>query len=410
MAFLAGSGWLSAQSHPSHQISNGEITATVYLPDAKNGFYKTTRFDWSGAIASLKYKGHEYYGHWFSKITDIYDFGYEGPNKDVLSADFTAMVGPAEEFGVIGYNDVPIGGRFIKPGIGALTCDEGTYNHSRTYAIGNPGTWNVKQEKDAVTFTHTLTEPSIGFGYVYAKTVKLTPGKPQMTIAHSWKNTGTKAVSTNVYDHNFTMIDKSPTGPDIEITVPWQMTRAVRGGGPGRAGAPGAAAPAAAGAPAAAPAAASARQGGAAVTPGNCGSGAAAGRGAGVGGRQGGTPVDPYAALAAGQTMGTQCGQAVMQQIAGPQGNKLVYNKVLEGSECYQTSFTGFTNDVKDYDVRIENKKTGAGVRITADRPMTRFGYWSIRTVVAPEPYIDINVEPGKEFTWTYTYDYYTTK
>ena len=90
---------LSAQNHPSHQITNGEIIATVYLPDAKNGFYTTTRFDWSGAIGSLKYKGHEYYGIWWSKITDIYDFGYEGPNKDVISADFTAMVGPAEEFG-----------------------------------------------------------------------------------------------------------------------------------------------------------------------------------------------------------------------------------------------------------------------------------------------------------------------
>ena len=55
-------------------------------------------------------------------------------------------------------------------------------------------------------------------------------------------------------------------------------------------------------------------------------------------------------------------------------------------------------------------KKTGAGVRITGDRPLTRFGYWSIRTVVAPEPYIDLNIEPGQQFTWTSTFDYYTTK
>jgi len=95
-------GALSAQNFPSHQITNGQISAKVYLPDAKNGFYRTTRFDWSGAIASLEYKGHNYYGQWFSKITDIYDFGYEGPGKDVISADFTAMVGPAEEFGAIG--------------------------------------------------------------------------------------------------------------------------------------------------------------------------------------------------------------------------------------------------------------------------------------------------------------------
>ena len=362
-------GLVSAQSHPSHQMTNGEITATVYLPDAKHGFYTTTRFDWSGAIGSLKYKGHDYYGIWFSKITDIYDFGYEGPGKDVLSADFTAMVGPAEEFGALGYDDVPAGGLFVKPGIGVLKRDEMNYNHSRPYVIANGGKWDVKTSRDAVEFTHTLSESSIGFGYVYTKVLKLTPGKPQMTIAHVLKNTGSKAIVTNVYNHNFTTIDKQATGPDIEITVPWSMTRAPGRGGRGPQGA-------APGAPA----------------------------------RQGPPPVNPYAALAAGERMGTQCAQEQMRSLASPQGNKIVYAKVLEGSECYQAGFTGFGADTKDNDIRIENKKVGAGVHITGDRPLTRLGYWSIRTVVAPEPYIDLNVDPGQQFSWTYTYDYYTTK
>ena len=364
---------LLAQAHPSHQIANGDITATVYLPDAKNGFYTTTRFDWSGAIASLEYKGHEYYGTWFSKVTAIYDFGYEGPSKDVISADFTAMVGPAEEFGALGYNDVPAGGLFVKPGVGALKRDEMNYNHSRPYVIANGGKWDVKTSRDAVEFTHTLSEPSIDFGYVYTKVVRLTPGQPQMTIAHVMKNTGSKPIVTNVYNHNFTTIDKQPTGPDIEITVPWQMTRAAgRGRGPST--------PLGAGRQGAAPA------------------------------RQGQPPADPYAPLAAGERMGTQCGHPRMQTLAGPQGNKLVYSKVLEGSECYQASFIGFGAEPKDNDIRIENKRTGAGVRITGDRPLTRFGYWSIRTVVAPEPYIDLNIAPGQQFAWTYTYDYYTSR
>lgn len=380
-ALVLAVGVVSAQNYPSHQITNGEITATVYLPDAKSGFYKTTRFDWSGAVGSLKYKGHDYYGIWWSKITDIYDFGYEGPNKDVISADFTAMVGPAEEFGALGYNDVPPGGLFVKPGVGVLKRDEANYNHSLPYAIANGGKWDVKRSRDAVEFTHTLNEPSINFGYVYTKIVRLTPGKPQMTISHVMKNTGTKPIATNVYNHNFTTIDKQTTGPDIEVTVPWQMTRAARGGGAGRGAAGGT--PPAAGAPAPS-------------TP--------------LGtGRQGPPPVDPSAPLAAGQRIGSQCGQAQMQSLAGPQGNKLVYSKVLEGAECYSASFTGFGAEAKDNDIRIENKKTGAGVHITGDRPLTRFGYWSIRTNVSPEPYIDLNIEPGQQFAWTYTYDYYTT-
>jgi hypothetical protein len=358
-------GLVSAQGYPSHQLTNGEITATIYLPDARKGFYTTTRFDWSGAIASLKYKGHEYYGHWFSKIADIYDFGYEGPNKDVISADFTAMVGPAEEFGALGYNDVPAGGLFVKPGVGVLKRDETNYNHSRPYVIANGGKWDVKTSRDAAEFTHTLTEPSINFGYVYTKVVRLTPGKPQMTISHVMRNTGSKPIVTNVYNHNFTTIDKQTTGPAIEITVPWEMTRAAGRGGAGRQGAPAAA-----------------------TQP----------------------PPDPYKPLAAGERMGTQCSQPQMRSLAEPQGNKLVYKKVLEGSECFPANFTGFGPDAKDNDIRIENRKTGAGVHIKGDRPLTRLGYWSIRTVVAPEPYIDLNIEPGQQFAWTYTYDYYTTK
>ena len=88
----------------------------------------------------------------------------------------------------------------------------------------------------------------------------------------------------------------------------------------------------------------------------------------------------------------------------------IVYTKALEGVECFQTSFTGFSPAVSDHEIRIASTKVGAGVRITGDRPMARFGYWSIRTVLAPEPYVDINIEPGKEFTWKWTYDYFVTK
>ena len=40
-------------------------------------------------------------------------------------------------------------------------------------------------------------------GYVHTKVVRLTPGKPQMTIAHFMRNTDSKPIATNVYNHNF---------------------------------------------------------------------------------------------------------------------------------------------------------------------------------------------------------------
>jgi hypothetical protein len=365
----------SAQTYPSHVIKNGEITARVYLPDATSGFYKTTRFDWSGMIGSLEYKGHNYYGTWWTKITDIYDFGYE-PNDDVISAEFTAGVGPAEEFGAIGYNDAKPGGLFVKPGIGALRRpDDSGYNHSRPYEIANGGRWDVKRNADSVEFTHTLSEPSIDFGYAYTKIIRLAKDKAQMTIEHVLKNTGGKPIVTNVYDHNFTTLDRQPPGPDFEISFPFALQRIQRGARPGGA-APGGAAEPSRGAPA----------------PPAAGAAAQAPRG---------NPNPPN---------GSRCGQPQMQLLANPEGNKLVYTKALEGVECFQTSFTGFSANVSDHEIRIENRKVGAGVRITGDRPMSRFGYWSIKTVLAPEPYVDINVEPGQQFTWKWTYDYFATK
>jgi len=94
---LATSAYCIAQDYPSAEISNGQIRAKVYLPDARNGFYRSTRFDWSGAIGSFEYQGHNYYGPWFASTDPkVWDLTTETP--EVISAPFTAMVGPAEEF------------------------------------------------------------------------------------------------------------------------------------------------------------------------------------------------------------------------------------------------------------------------------------------------------------------------
>jgi len=42
------------------------------------------------------------------------------------------------------------------------------------------------------------------------------------------------------------------------------------------------------------------------------------------------------------------------------------------------------------------------------DRPLSRLALWSIRTVLALEPFLALNIEPGAEYTWEYTYRYYT--
>jgi hypothetical protein len=57
VGMAAGGG---APDHPQAEISNGQIRAKLYLPDASKGFYRGTRFDWAGVVSSLEYKGHNY--------------------------------------------------------------------------------------------------------------------------------------------------------------------------------------------------------------------------------------------------------------------------------------------------------------------------------------------------------------
>ena len=70
----------------------------------------------------------------------------------------------------------------------------------------------------------------------------------------------------------------------------------------------------------------------------------------------------------------------------------------------------GFGESAKDAAIVIKNTKAGAGLRISGDRPLVRSLLWSIRTALAIEPYIGIDVQPAREFSWKNTFDYYTTK
>src|SRR5215469_9538418 len=64
---------------PQVEISNGQLHVKVYPPDASRGFYRGVRFDWSGIIGSLLYKGHDYYEPWFdAEDPAVHDYRYEG--------------------------------------------------------------------------------------------------------------------------------------------------------------------------------------------------------------------------------------------------------------------------------------------------------------------------------------------
>ena len=49
---------VAQEQYPSTQLVNEQVKMKVYLPNKDDGFYRATRFDLSGVIASLKYHSH----------------------------------------------------------------------------------------------------------------------------------------------------------------------------------------------------------------------------------------------------------------------------------------------------------------------------------------------------------------
>jgi len=74
---LAAGICVSSGSPPEAEITNDSIRVRLYLPDPETGFYRGTRFDWSGVIGSLEYAGHDYYPPWFQRSDPVvHDFIY----------------------------------------------------------------------------------------------------------------------------------------------------------------------------------------------------------------------------------------------------------------------------------------------------------------------------------------------
>ncbi len=319
-------GAFAAGDRPQAEISNGIVKAKLYLPDSSAGFYRGTRFDWSGVISNLEALGHTYFGAWF-KAHDpgMVDVAFVPSLGGFAAGTPSAALGPVEEFSdPIGYEDVAADGTFIKIGVGVLRKPkEAKYSWSTQYEIVDPGKWTVQKQPDSIEFQQEINGPS-GYAYVYRKTIRLPQGKPEMILEHSLRNTGRRLIETTVYDHNFLVMDDQPSGPDFVIKVPFQIE-------PAR---------------------------------------------------------DKLDVLQA-------------------RGKEVVFSRELVKDERAMISVTGFSGDAKDYDIRVENRKTRAGVRITGDRPLTRLPVWSVRPTRCPEPYINVHVEPGKDFTWRISYEFY---
>jgi hypothetical protein len=299
-----------AQDVPQTEISNGIIHAKIYLPDSNNGYYRASRFDWSGVIPELSFRGHSYFGQWFEK--------YDPSIHD-------AIMGPVDAFAPLDFDSKKPGDSFVKIGVGILAKpNESPYSFSRSYTILDHGQWEIQKGDDQVEFIHKLNDKE--YSYEYNKTVQLIEGEPRMVIKHTLKNLGRKTMETEVYNHNFFVIDKQPIGPDFEVKFPFTLST-----------------------------------------------------------------DDP-----------------INKDLAIISGNNIAFVNELKEKQYVFYGLKGFGDSYKDYDIRIENHKTKAGVRITSDRPLSKLAFWSSNKTLSPEPYTHIKIDPGEIFHWDIIYEFYT--
>jgi hypothetical protein len=301
--------------YPTAEIANESITAKIYTPDAKNGYYRGTRFDWSGVIYSLTYAGHEYFGEW-QQSDDPYLHDH--------------ITGPVEEFrseaAGLGYQEASAGGTFLRIGIGV--CEkpaDDDYDWRHSYKVVDPGEWQISKGRNWIELAHTVSDPGSGYGYRYVKRLTLTPGSPQLVIDHWLVNTGRHAIETSVYNHNFFVIDGRPTGPEFSVRFPFELSadRDLKG----------------------------------------------------------------YASV---------------------RGRELVYDKEIPAGENIIALLSGWGATPSDNSFVIESAAVKAGVRMSADKPLSKLQFWSPRTTLCPEPYIDLAIAPGQADRWSIRYDFLT--
>ena len=192
--------------HPQATLRQGATTAVIFLPDAKTGSYRASRFDWAGVVPCLDVRGHTFFGEWF-------------PIYDPLLND--AITGPVEEFrsddGALGYAQASPGQPFVKIGVGVLRrLNASPYQFGMTYPLLDGGQRSTSIAPDHVTFTQELHAPT-GVAYRYQKTLRLEANGGSLALEHSLTNRGKQPIVTDVYDHDFYMLDGRPTGPGMRV-------------------------------------------------------------------------------------------------------------------------------------------------------------------------------------------------
>lgn len=187
-------------------LASGGLELRVSLPDAEAGYYRGTRFDWSGIVMDARWKGIPLFGE------------FQDP-RDPCKPDHVG--GTAEEFDPDGPESFgPVGEGFLKIGVGILRRgSEAPYDRDGEYEILESGRWSWKQDELGITFQQDCG-PVRGYACVWTKRVEFGEEPGVFHLRYRLLNSGDRPLTTEHYGHNFFRIGGRDVDSSLTVRFP----------------------------------------------------------------------------------------------------------------------------------------------------------------------------------------------
>jgi len=185
-AFVAAKPGSSAAAYPEEVLENKTLNVRYYLPDGQKGYYRGTRFDWSGLISRIDYAGTPFSAS-SSRSTTAESRRHLRNRGGVRNQRAGRLRGSGAGRAVPQVGDRPAG---------EARC--GRLQFCQAHKIAREGIWEAREGENRVDFLQNFTG-SGGWGYSYVKSLVIDPELPVLTIRRSLQNTGQRAIETDHY-------------------------------------------------------------------------------------------------------------------------------------------------------------------------------------------------------------------
>lgn len=181
-----------------HILKNDQLEVRIDLPGEN---YSGSRFDWTGKIAEIYYKG----------------IPISTTEKINGTDEFIYGKGLYNEFGIetpIGFDEILEGEYFHKIGIGMLKKEGDKYEFFKGYEI-KPAHFKITDEPNKIII-ECISEEVNGYAYRLRKEIELL--ERDIIIHYKLVNTGEKTIKTDEYTHNFLAFNNEPMCGDYILT------------------------------------------------------------------------------------------------------------------------------------------------------------------------------------------------